>query len=104
VIYGRIVTATGWTFETINESSAGDVFALLRYWSENPPTHDILALRYFGERKKIAPKSENEARSQLFGLRQMMDQPAMPLPPHIRAMADWAEEQKTLLNKREKGV
>jgi hypothetical protein len=39
----------------------------------------------------------------LFGLRQMMDQPAMPLPPHIRAMADWAEEQKTLLNKRKRG-
>jgi hypothetical protein len=36
----------------------------------------------------------------LFGLRQLMDTPAQPLPPHIRALADWAEGQKLLMKKR----
>ena len=97
------MTATGWTFETVLESSSCDIFSLLKYWADEPPTHVILALRYFGERKSLAPKTENEARAQLHGLRQMMGTGAQPLPPQLRAMADWAEEQSAKLNKRKRG-
>jgi hypothetical protein len=102
-IYGRIVTATGWTFDTINESSFCDIADLLVYWAEEPPTHVILALRYLGQRKK--PTSENQALEQLAqaaGLMQdagVMAGAPQPMPPHLREMAEWAEQQQAKLNK-----
>lgn len=96
------MTATGWTFETIDNASACDIFALLDYWAEEPPAHVLLALRYFGERKRKAPRTEDEARSQLHGLQQMMGRGAQPLPPQVRAMAEWAEEQQAKLNRKKK--
>jgi hypothetical protein len=97
------VTATGWTFDALNETSFSDVAELLAYWAEEPPAHVILALRYLGERKAKQPKSEQEAFDQLHQFAQLAEQPALPLPSHLREMAEWGDQQQALLRGKKHG-
>jgi hypothetical protein len=69
----------------------------MEYWAEEPPTHVILALRYLGERKTNKPKSEHEALDQLRQFAQLTEQPASPLPSHLRELAEWGEAQQAKL-------
>lgn len=96
------MTATGWSFDTLNETSFCDIAELLAYWTEEPPTHVILALRYLGQRKSKKPESEQEAFNQLQQFAQLAEQPALPLPSHLREMAEWGEQQQALLMKGKK--
>jgi hypothetical protein len=84
----------------IDDEPAINIFRLLDYWGEEPPTHVILALRYLGQRK---PKTEQEAMDQLAGAQEMLGQGAVaPLPAHLREMAQWADEQRLKLNAKVK--
>lgn len=93
------MTATGWTFDTINESSFCDVAELLVYWRHEPPPHVLLAMRYLGpakgpgKRGKAGP-TEAEARGDMQQLSALMGQQARPLPPHLKQAIRDAEELK----------
>jgi hypothetical protein len=91
-VYGRVATALGILPSAIDEEPAINIFKLLEYWAEEPPTHVILALRYLGQKKK--PSSPEAAIDQLQGAMEFMGAPAGPVPEHIRAMADWVEANK----------
>lgn len=52
-LYGGIATATGWTWDTIDNLSLPQVEELYAYWAKHPPTH-ILVAAYMG----IKPKGE----------------------------------------------
>jgi hypothetical protein len=98
-ITGRIITATGWTFAQLNESSFCDVAELLRYWQEEPPAHVLLALRYLGASKRgkrgAPPIDEKQARSDMGQLGAMMGTPTRPMPPHLKEMIRQAEQLRT---------
>lgn len=96
-IYGRVATALGVLPSAIDEEPSINIFRLLEYWIEEPPAHVILALRYLGERKTKQPKSEQEAFDQLRQFAQLADQPASPLPAHLREMAEWGDAQQAKL-------
>jgi hypothetical protein len=43
-IYARIATTTGWTLDYImDEVTLPRLRSLLRYWSEHPPVHELVA-------------------------------------------------------------
>jgi hypothetical protein len=46
VLYARLMTACGFTPDVIDAMPMQDVLALLRYWRDAPPTHEILAAVY----------------------------------------------------------
>ncbi|MBS1803511.1 MAG: hypothetical protein JST28_09090 [Acidobacteria bacterium] len=85
----------------IDDEPAVNIFRLLEYWGEEPPTHVILALRYLGQRK---PKTEREAMEQLAGAQEMLGQgAAAPLPPHLRELAQWADGELDKLKRGKNG-
>jgi hypothetical protein len=43
-----VVTATGWTYAELYETSICDVLELLQAWRVEPPVHIILGARYLG--------------------------------------------------------
>ena len=90
------MTATGWTFEQLNESSAGDVVSLLEYWGDEPPAHVTLALRYLGQRKRGRKLvTEQQARQQNAEIAAMPGiTAAVPLPAHLKEMMRGVEEMK----------
>jgi hypothetical protein len=84
----------------IDEEPAVNIFRLLEYWGEEPPTHVILALRYLGQRKAKDRTMKRWSNSPL--AQEMLGQGAVaPLPPHLREMAQWAEEQNARLKREE---
>ncbi|HVJ09264.1 MAG TPA: hypothetical protein VM554_12860 [Acidisarcina sp.] len=96
-VYGRVATALGCLPSAIDEEPVVNIFELLDYWIEEPPTHVILALRYLGERKR-QPVSEDQARDQLLAVQQMGPGFAQQsMPPELREMAQWADEQQDRL-------
>lgn len=94
-----MATGLGILPSAIDDEPAINIFELMRYWAEEPPTHVILALRYLGQKQKRAPISESEARQQLHELGGVMETGAMPLPQALRDAAQWAEAQRERLNK-----
>lgn len=94
-ITGRVITATGWTFETLYESSACDVFELIGYWLESPPVHDLLALRYLGPSEKrakhSAPSSAAESVSQLPLLATTFHMPVRAVSERTRKLYEYAQ-------------
>jgi len=86
----------------------GDVAELLDYWADFPPSHLVLRaafLKMDAPRRSKRSMSES-ARKDISGLLYGPD--AMPpgalgvakeMPPHLVALADWAEEQTALMSK-----
>ncbi|MHB8303358.1 MAG: hypothetical protein ACYDC6_11055 [Acidobacteriaceae bacterium] len=60
----------------------------------------LLALRYLGERKKKPVHSDEKFAQDGLELQRMMGTATKPMPPHIRAMAEWAEAQQAKLRGR----
>ncbi len=94
-----MATGLGILPSAIDDEPAINIFELLRYWAEEPPTHVILALRYLGQKRNRASISEHEARQQLHELGGVMETGTTPLPPALREMAQWADAQCERLNK-----
>ena len=96
------MTATGWTFDQLNESSFSDIAELLGYWRDEPPAHVLLALRYLGPSKNArrAAVDEDQARDDMAALGGMMGKQAQPLPPHLKDLVRSAE----LMKKQHKGI
>jgi hypothetical protein len=100
-ITGRIITATGWTFDQLNQSSFSDVADLLAYWAEEPPTHVILALRYLGAGKRSKQTSEAQTRKELGEMQSLPGMgPAGSASDHVKEMIRSAE----LLKQQHKGL
>ena len=93
-ITGKIITATGWTFDQLGESSFSDVADLLEYWIEEPPEHVILALRYLGPGKRGKKIDEAQARKDMGEMSRIMGAPAQPLPANLKEMIRSAEQLK----------
>ncbi len=88
------MTATGWSYQTLYDTSFCDINDLLNYWIEEPPTHVILALRYLGPRKRSKQASEEDTRNQLAEVGMMMGRQAQALPAHLKEMIRGAEQLK----------
>ena len=91
------MTATGWTFDELNESQACDVLALLASWVEEPPTHVSLAAiaHFLGVGAVVKPKIDaDQARNDMAEMGKMFQQQARPLPPHLKELVRGAEELK----------
>jgi hypothetical protein len=59
-LFGLIVTATGWTFEQVNQVTLDEVDDLVRYWKDTPPVHvSVVNLLHSlgGTSKKAGPKT-----------------------------------------------
>jgi hypothetical protein len=89
------VTATGWNYETLYETSFCDIADLLKYWQEEPPAHVLLALRYLGANKRGKQVNPETARQQLSDLSQFLGQPARPLPAQLKGLIRDAERMKS---------
>lgn len=89
-----MATALGCLPSAIDEESVVNIFDLLKYWQEEPPTHVILALRYLGQKKKANP-SKDQVISQMHELAAMTGQQLVREAPEgfIDAM-QWAERMK----------
>jgi hypothetical protein len=97
-IYGRVATSLGVLPSAIDDEPAINIFGLLEYWGEEPPTHVILALRYLGQRKAPA-KSDAETENDLAELAVMPGMAAEPVSDKTRELAAYAEEVLTKLRK-----
>jgi hypothetical protein len=82
----------------IDDEPAIKIFRLLEYWSEEPPTHVILALRYLGQRK-VPAIPEAETASNMAELAAMPGMAAQPVSDKTRELAAYAEEVLTKLRK-----
>ena len=73
-----------------------NIFALLDYWREEPPTHVILAMRYLGpsKGKKKPQVTEEDARRDMGEMARMLGQTARPLPADLKQMIRQAEQIK----------
>ena len=90
-----MITATGWTFDILNETSFSDLVELLAYWAEEPPAHVLLALRYLGPRKAARKgPTEEDAKRQMGELSRVFGQQAQPLPAHLKDLIRSAEQLK----------
>ena len=83
----------------VHETSFRELTELLGYWSEEPPTHVLLALRYLGERKKKPAQTDEKFAQDGLELQRMLGTAAKPMPPHVREMAEWAEAQQAKLRR-----
>ena len=88
------MTATGWTYATLYETSFCDIQELLSYWAEEPPTHVILALRYLGPSKRAKHIDEAQARKDMGEMSRVMGAPPQPLPHNLKEMIRSAEQIK----------
>jgi hypothetical protein len=70
-VYGLLATACGYTYPQIDEMTMLQVYELMDYWSEYPPTHLLLRMVYKYERKK--PEEISQDLSAFF--RQMTGHP-----------------------------
>ena len=72
-----MVTATGWTFEQVDEMTLTQLNDLLEYWTDSPPLH-VMVAAYFGlkpnasatksrDQFKPATREEIEAFAAMFG-------------------------------------
>lgn len=53
MVYGRVVTATGWRWSEVDEMTLDQVDSLYAYWRSSPPVHELVAA-YMG----IKPEAE----------------------------------------------
>jgi hypothetical protein len=95
-----VATSLGCLPSAIDEEPAVNIFGLLDYWKEEPPTHVILAMRYLGpsqgKKKRV---SEEDARKDMGEMSKLLG-PARPLPPNLKQMIQQAEQVK----KQHKGI
>jgi hypothetical protein len=103
---GRLARGFGYRIEEIEALSMCDAVDLVEYLSEHPTADDILGAVHLDPKARrrpvqrtaaraVSPSAigEAEGKKQMLGLRQFFG-PARPLPPQLREMASWAEEQK----------
>jgi hypothetical protein len=89
-----VATSLGCLPSAIDEESASNVFELLNYWREEPPTHVILALRYLGPSRGGKKRfSEEDARKDMGEMARILG-PARPLPLNLKQMIQQAEQLK----------
>jgi hypothetical protein len=96
-----VATSLGCLPSAIDDEPAVNIFGLLDYWKEEPPTHVILAMRYLGPSSKGGKKriSEEDARKDMGEMSALLG-PARPLPPNLKEMIARAEA----LKKQHKGI
>lgn len=74
--------------------SLGDVLGLLRYWSESPPAHVILAARYLdrrGSRRAPDSRGDDPENDMAFGKLGAFLGPPRPMKPYANDLLNWAE-------------
>lgn len=90
-----MATTLGCLPSAIDDESISGILELLDYWTEEPPTHVILAMRYLGEsRGRKKQPSEEEARRDMGALAGMLGQQPRKLPPELKQMIRNAEQLK----------
>jgi hypothetical protein len=96
-----VATALGCLPSAIDEEPAINIFDLLEYWREEPPTHVILAMRYLGPSKRRKPRvSEEDARKDMGEMARLLGQQARPMPANLKDLVRQAEQMK----KQHKGM
>lgn len=45
MLYGRLVTATGWRLDYIDTLTLHDVAPLTNYWADFPPVHELVRMQ-----------------------------------------------------------
>lgn len=93
-IYGRVATALSILPSAIDDEPCVNIFKLLKYWVEEPPTHVILALRYLGQKTAKPAISEEQAQQQMADMSQMLGKQARALPPNLAELIRDAEQIK----------
>jgi len=96
-----VATGLGVLPSAIDEEPAVGIFALLRYWAEEPPAHVTLALRYLGERKR-KPASARAAREQLGEAANLMGARIAPVSEKTRELVAHVEEMQAKLRAAQK--
>lgn len=88
------------SYEQIDAMSMADCCELFDYWSEWPPVHILTAARYLGGKRAPhgAPVDQTEFTQSLTEVSGMLGMPTEPMPPQLKAMGDWAEEQIKLMH------
>ena len=101
-----MATAIGCLPSAIDDEPAINIFNLLEYWLDEPPTHVILALRYLGERKrqnKQPVQSEQEFQRNMGELCGMLGRQAQPVSQQTRDLVAYAEEMKAKMQRKKHG-
>jgi hypothetical protein len=101
-----VATAIGCLPSAIDDEPVVNIFSLLEYWDDEPPTHVILALRYLGERKKQNKQpvqSEQEFQRNIGELCGMLGRQAQPVSQQARDLVAYAEEMKAKMHSKKQG-
>jgi hypothetical protein len=101
-----VATAIGCLPSAIDDEPVVNVFSLLDYWTDEPPTHVILALRYLGERKKQSKspvQSEQEFQQNMGELCGILGRQAQPVSQKTRDLVAYAEEMKAKMQRKKHG-
>jgi hypothetical protein len=59
-LYAGLMTACGFTPDQLDAMPMQDVLALLRYWQDAPPTHEILAAVYQIKKSAVVRQSPQD--------------------------------------------
>ncbi|MDP9050468.1 MAG: hypothetical protein M3O31_07050 [Acidobacteriota bacterium] len=91
-VYGTLIRNAGWTFAECWEQPACDVFEFLEHLAAYPPADVLMRLRY-GIQPPRAKRSQADGSRRDENIRELGSflGPARPLPPHLRALAEWAD-------------
>jgi len=65
--------------------------------------HDLLAMRYLGERRRKPIQSEQDMQTQAMEITSMLGAPARPIDDRTRALAAYAQETIHKLRRRSNG-
>jgi hypothetical protein len=87
-----VSTATGWTFEHIDEMGMDRMVEFLDYLSANPPAHLILKAIHFGDATPPAATADDEV-ADLGAIASEVGASGgtpSPVPPWLRKIADEA--------------
>lgn len=96
-----MVTVTGWTFEEIDAMSMGDAVDLFEYWRDYPPAHVILRAVYMKPGAEPQRSSRKQDISEAETVRALLEMQSLSgsalgssrqMPPHLKELADYAEE------------
>jgi hypothetical protein len=101
-----VATAIGCLPSAIDGEPVVNIFSLLEYWGDEPPTHVILALRYLGERKKRSKQpvqSKQEFQRNMGELCGMLGRQAQPVSQRTRDLVAYAEEMKAKMQRKKHG-
>ena len=102
-----MATAIGCLPSAIDDEPVVNIFSLLEYWGDEPPTHVILALRYLGERKKKSMQqpvqTELEFQKSMGELCGMLGRQAQPVSQKTRDLVAYAEEMKAKMQRKKHG-